>query len=247
MGILLVGKSALTFTHHEHAHDTWEIIVNTKGNGNFRSGDTCRPFRAGSIVCVPPRVPHEKKSAEGFLDVWIQLSEFPKLDETKPTFLTDDPEGNIAALIHILHSVQYSKLPNRTAVRESLLESIQQMILARISRKKVDSDVETMMNRIVQNFHDPAFSIDKCLSAGGYCVDHMRRLFREQVGKTPQEYLSSLRIRSAKKLLASRSVSNYSVSEIATMVGYSDVSYFSRVFKRATGIMPSAYTGEDGQ
>lgn len=178
------------------------------------------------------------------MDVWVQLSDFPNLDETKPTFLSDDSEGSIAALIHVLHSVQYSKLPNRSVLRESLLESIQQLILGRLARIKVDSEVETIMNRIVHNFHDPSFSIDECLSTCGYCTDHMRRLFREQVGKTPQEYLSSLRIRSAKKLLASRSVSNYSVSEIATMTGFNDISYFSRVFKNATGVSPSAYRDE---
>jgi transcriptional regulator GlxA family with amidase domain len=96
----------------------------------------------------------------------------------------------------------------------------------------------------VHNFHDPDFSIDEALTEHGYCADHMRRLFREQVGKTPQEYLSALRIRSAKKLLASRAVSNYSVSEISNMTGFSNVSYFSRAFKLATGMPPSLYFGE---
>lgn len=244
MGILLVGKSKLTYDHHEHAHDTWEIIVNTEGNGYFQFGETRRPFRPHSIVCIPPRVPHEKVSEDGFLDVWVQLSDFPELDATKPTFLTDDAEGSVAALIHVLHSVHHGKMPNKTLLRESLLESIQQLILGRLSRTKVDTEVEAIMARIVHNFHDPAFSIDEALSDRGYCADHMRRLFRDQVGKTPQEYLSALRIKSAKKLLSSRAVSNYSVAEIASMVGFNDVAYFSRVFKAATGVTPSRYTGD---
>lgn len=245
MGILLVGKSKLTYDHHEHEHDMWEIIVNTEGNGYFQFGETRRPFRPHSIVCIPPRVPHEKVSEEGFLDVWVQLSDFPELDKTKPTFLSDDAEGSVAALIHVLHSVHHGKMPNRRVTRDCLLESIQQLILGRLARTKVDSEVEAIMARIVHNFHDPAFSVEEALSSCGYCTDHMRRIFCEQVEKTPQEYLTSLRIRSARKLLASRSISNYSVSEIASMVGFNDVSYFSRVFKRATGVTPSAYRDEE--
>jgi transcriptional regulator GlxA family with amidase domain len=244
VGILIVGKSKLSFNHPYHDHDTWEIIVNTDGVGYFQSGEVRRAFRPGSIVCVPPRVPHEKISEEGYMDVWVQLSEFPKLDQTKPTFLSDDAEGSIASLIHVLHTVQYGKLPNRSVMRECLVESIQQLILGRVSRTKVDAEVEAIMTRIVHNFHDPDFSIDEALTEHGYCADHMRRLFREQVGKTPQEYLSALRIRSAKKLLASRAVSNYSVSEISNMTGFSNVSYFSRAFKLATGMPPSLYFGE---
>ncbi|MBE6589928.1 MAG: helix-turn-helix domain-containing protein [Ruminococcaceae bacterium] len=241
---LIVGKSALTFTHHEHEHDTWEIIVNTKGNGYLTFKDTKRPFREGSIVCIPPGVAHRKDSPDGYLDIWVQTSDFPSLDKTKPTFLTDDTSGNIASLINILYSVQYARLPNKDSVKDSLTDSIQQLILARITKGRPDPRVEAIMNRIIHNFHDPAFSIDECLCVGGYCQDHMRRLFREQVGKTPREYLTYLRIKSAKKLLAARGSSKYSVSDICAMVGFNDVSYFSRVFKKETGIAPSEYHGE---
>lgn len=244
MEIVMIGKSKLTYEHPSHAHDAWEIIVNVDGNGHFVSGDLCRPFRPHSIVCIPPRVPHQKVAENGFLDVWVQLSDFPELDKTKPTFLSDDAEGSVASLLHVLHSIHYGKLPNRRVMQDCLIESIQQLILGRLSRTKVDPEVEAILSRIVHNFHDPDFSIDRALSSQGYCADHMRRLFREQVGKTPQEYLNALRIKSAKKLLSSRARSGYSVSEISTMVGFHDVSYFSRTFKRATGITPSAYTGE---
>ncbi len=241
---LLIGKSALTITHHEHEHETWEIIVNTKGIGHFTFGNVTRVFREGTIVCIPPGIPHRKDSKEGFIDVWIQLPSFPSLDKTKPTFLNDDANRNITALINVLYSVQYSKITNRDTLKESLLDSIQQLILSRTAKGRPDPQVEVIMSNIIHNFHDPSFSIHKCLCTGGYCSDHMRRLFKEQVGKTPSEYLMSLRIKSAKKLLAARKSSNYSIMDICTMVGFNDVSYFSRVFKKETGVPPSEYYGE---
>lgn len=242
---LIVGKSKLTFTHHEHEHESWEIIVNTCGNGYFTFGEVRRQFREGTIVCIPPGIPHQKESEDGFLDLWIQLSDFPTIDRTKPTFITDDSAKNITSLVNILYSVQYARIANRDSVKESLTDSIRQLILSRISKSKTDPQVEAVMNRIVEGFHDPAFSIDACLSLGGYCTDHMRRLFCEQVGKTPGEYLTYLRIKTAKKLLAARKSSNYSVADICSMVGFNDVSYFSRVFKKETGTTPGKYLGDE--
>ena len=244
MNQLIVGKSALTVTHPEHEHETWEIIVNTRGTGYFTFGSTTRAFRENTIVCIPPGIPHKKDSATGFIDIWIQLSSFPTLDKTKPTFLTDDAGGNITSLINVLYSVQYAKIQNSDTVKESLLDSIQQLILSRITKGRPDAQVERIMGSIVHNFHDPSFSINDLLGTGGYCPDHMRRLFKAQVGKTPVEYLMSLRIKSAKKLLLARKSSNYSIAEIGTMAGFNDVSYFSRVFKKETGVSPSEYPGE---
>ena len=241
MDILLAGKSALTVTHGLHFHETWEIISNIEGQGVFEFDGDLVPFDSKTIVCIPPHVSHAKHSDEGFRDIWVQLSDFPSLDPTKPTFLNDDSDQNISSLINILYSIRYSKIPNYKDISDTLVESIQQLILSRLERKQIDPRVEQIMNSIIHHFQDPGFSLEECLACHGYCADHMRRIFREQIGKTPQEYLNDIRIKTAKKLLSSRHVSNYSVTDICTMVGFGDISYFSRIFKRATGIAPSEY------
>ena len=244
MSILISGKSALTYTHATHHHTTWEIIANVEGDGVLEIGEDTVPFDNRTIVCIPPHVEHAKTSQNGYRDIWLWLSDFPLLDHTAPTVLSDDSEHNIASLMNILYSVRQEKAPNYKVVAESLLDSIQQLILSRLERKQIDPRIEEIVHSIIHHFQDPAFSLDECLSQKGYCSDHMRRLFREQIGKTPHEYLAYMRIKSAKKLLSSRKISNYSVSEICTMVGFQDVSYFSRIFKKATGISPSEYFEE---
>ncbi len=244
MSILISGKSPLQHTHATHCHETWEIISNVEGEGILEFDGLSVPFDSRTIVCIPPNVAHAKYSDTGFRDIWFWCSEFPALDPTKPTVFTDDSEHNITSLMNILYSVRHEKVPNYKVVAESLLDSIQQLILSRLERKQIDPRVEEIVHTIIHHFQDPAFSLDECLSKNGYCSDHMRRLFREQIGKTPHEYLSYMRIKAAKKLLTSRKVSNYSVGEICTMVGFHDVSYFSRIFKKATGISPSEYFEE---
>ena len=241
MDILLIGKSALKTTHPRHDHECWEIISNIEGEGFFDFSDKRVYFDESVIVCIPPHIMHEKNSHLGYRDLWVQFSDFPELDSTAPTVLTDDCEHNISSLINILYSVQYQKSSNRIAATESILDSIKQLILSRLERKNIDPRIETIVQYIIHDFQNPEFNLDKCLTVDGYCSDYMRRLFYAQIGQTPHEYLNNLRIKTAKKLLCSRKASNYSVSEISAMVGFNDLSYFSRVFKKATGYPPGKY------
>lgn len=65
--------------------------------------------------------------------------------------------------------------------------------------------------------------------------------FREVVGETPHQYLTSWRMQRAKRLLGE---SAETLDEIAEQVGYDSVASFSRVFRRATGQAPGAYRRE---
>jgi AraC-like DNA-binding protein len=62
--------------------------------------------------------------------------------------------------------------------------------------------------------------------------------FKDLTGMTPIEYLTQIRINEAKFLLSN---SPLNVAEISSIVGYDDPLYFSRVFKKVTGISPKNY------
>lgn len=62
--------------------------------------------------------------------------------------------------------------------------------------------------------------------------------FRAYAGKSPMEYYMALKIEEAKKLLKEKTLS---VSQISDMLGYSSIHNFSRAFKKATGLSPTAY------
>jgi AraC-like DNA-binding protein len=72
-------------------------------------------------------------------------------------------------------------------------------------------------------------------------------LFKKEVGSTFTDYVLGLRIKRAKELLTDR---NFSIYQISGMVGINAHSYFSQVFKRATGVSPKEYrksiTGKGG-
>ncbi len=76
----------------------------------------------------------------------------------------------------------------------------------------------------------------------GACIgrspNHAAYLFRKMTGQTISEYVHAARMRTAAYQLTE---SLLTVAEIAEYLGYSDVSYFQRVFKRTFGVPPSHY------
>lgn len=63
-------------------------------------------------------------------------------------------------------------------------------------------------------------------------------VFKKHVGTSPRQYLLILRTERAKELLLTGKLS---VFEVASMVGFEDAFYFSRIFKKITGLSPRAY------
>ena len=66
----------------------------------------------------------------------------------------------------------------------------------------------------------------------------LKRRFKAATGSSLIQYLQNLRVEEAKRLLES---SDHPVEEISAEAGYSDTSFFRRVFKRLTGLTPSHY------
>jgi two-component system response regulator YesN len=73
----------------------------------------------------------------------------------------------------------------------------------------------------------------------GYNETYLSHIFKVRKGITPNKYITQLRIEKVKELM--KSSPDTSLRNIASMVGYEDAFYFSRVFKDATGLSPSEY------
>ena len=69
-------------------------------------------------------------------------------------------------------------------------------------------------------------------------VSRYAALFHQLTGRSPQQYLIDLRMSNARQLLRE---TDLSVGDVAERVGYEDALYFSRLFKRYTGLSPRAF------
>ena len=72
--------------------------------------------------------------------------------------------------------------------------------------------------------------------------NHISNLFKRETGITLGQYISKVKVERAKILLSDSILLTY---EISLKLGYKDAEYFSKVFKKYTGITPTAYQAGD--
>jgi transcriptional regulator GlxA family with amidase domain len=89
-----------------------------------------------------------------------------------------------------------------------------------------------------QQHYDQPLSRQDVAEAIGVSERYFSRIFRQELGITPWEYLNRYRIGQAQELLKETSES---VTAIALHVGFNDLSHFGRTFRKATGLSPSEY------
>ncbi len=73
---------------------------------------------------------------------------------------------------------------------------------------------------------------------------YFSRIFKDEMGENFNSYVNQIRVEAARKLLLNESVS---LTDISTLVGFEGQSYFSKVFKKLTGITPGKYRESRGR
>ena len=101
-----------------------------------------------------------------------------------------------------------------------------------------DEATERIVNFINENIANPDMKIDDIAQAMGMSRSVLYGKIKNAVGMTPVDFVKHIRIMRAAELLTK---SNDTLSNIAYSVGFSDPKYFSKVFKKEMGIIPSEY------
>ncbi|WP_138495642.1 helix-turn-helix domain-containing protein [Paenibacillus pinistramenti] len=109
---------------------------------------------------------------------------------------------------------------------------------------EAEADLEDTLAKLkssvlfMQQHYQQDIRIDKLAELVQLHPSYYAQLFKQTLDQTPVEYLTRLRINKAKELLLQ---TDKSVREIAYEAGYNDEFYFSRRFKRTTGLAPTVY------
>ena len=83
-----------------------------------------------------------------------------------------------------------------------------------------------------------ALSIDDICKKTAYSKAYLFRIFKAKTGKTIMAYFIELKIKQAKQLLRENELS---VREISEKLAFNTPDYFTKTFKRVTGLTPLAY------
>lgn len=102
-------------------------------------------------------------------------------------------------------------------------------------------NVNSSMKKVIEyiyNNYSRKITLSELSRVADYSADHLGELFKKKTGMTIIDFIKTLRISHAKKLLAR---TDYSIENIADIVGYRNMYYFSHVMKKHTGYSPTAW------
>lgn len=121
-----------------------------------------------------------------------------------------------------------------------LIDVLQYVSTLQIVEQGVASEAKRYID---DHYASPTICLNEIASKIGISKYHISREFSRRFGITPNHYLTQVRIDHACSLLQQKQA--YSLEEIAQMTGFSNGSYFGKVFRRVRGITPSEFRREN--
>lgn len=129
---------------------------------------------------------------------------------------------------------------------EELLSMLLRQLFILVSRetsdgKKINPHTQNELEQALRYFdqhYNEEINIDDYAASRHMSTCWFIRCFKQYNGITPMQYILTVRIANAQNLL---DTTIYNITEIAAIVGYDNPLYFSRLFKKQTGLSPSEY------
>ena len=183
---------------------------------------------------------HNATKFKDVLNNYLSLFGWPDTVMSPTTNIYHDSNGQVGHLIHTLCEEYRDKKPEYLCVMRNALTSCL-IYLLRNEKPLVLDSTRSLTNKIIshvnQHYSEP-LTLSAICTEVNYSLSQISKIFKKQTGITFQEYLKSVRIAKACYLLKT---TNKSVAEIMNMVGYSDSTYFYRIFQLQTQMTPQNY------
>lgn len=137
-------------------------------------------------------------------------------------------------IFHDLVSTQDARklFPKVTQIMHELLAQV-----AAQQQTQKSAIVNQVLDTIHNHYGDSDLTVDRLAQETFTSYGYLCYLFKRDMGKTLGDYITDYRMEQAKRLLLQGS---HSVSEVAEAVGFSNPNYFTKIFKRTYGVLPSS-------
>lgn len=252
-----IAKPDKFITNVESCFNNYHISIPTVTPPPTKIGSRVYEFKAnramvlnpGQPILVTEDVPTKEYIAIVVNKKFMQEIAYNACGKTDVQFILD----NYVVSRRLMNSIEEfiyeatNKLSNFTLMLDSLsiqiavqlLREIDSNITSKIS-KKVYSDKPHINKAIefIEEYYNSNISIEDLCKVCNLSPYHFIRIFKQETGKTPHEYILDKKIEEAIKLIEGK---QYSLNEIAQLCGFISQSHFSTVFRKRIGISPSLY------
>ena len=262
--LIYISKSKFENDWHStlHMHPFTEIFFITSGQGTFQIGDEVVSVKESDLILINPNCSHTERSVSSSNPLEYIVFAINNLAiGISPSTLNEDNSKDALNTYKVLNfnkkksEILYNlntlikELEEKNLNYELACKSILTLFLIQVMRN-TSSDIFITENfekvniecMKIKNYIDSHYSenitLDFLSNLTYVNKFHLVHLFTKEMGISPINYLINKRIDESKNLLIT---TNYSIRDISSIVGFSNSSYFSQMFKKIAGISPKDF------
>lgn len=254
-----------SFTYEGETHDPWEIVFINNGEVIVNTQNESMILKKNQMVIHAPNEYHSIKAnnkpcSVGIITFGSSSNELFKLVD-KIIDVSETEKDSILSIINegliLMAGKNYMPLPsNRQTIpygSSQLIKNTLENLLISIARKQLHEDSNKSItsmsfhkNNIVQSAVmfinenvEKKLTLKDISKSVGYSVSYISAVFKKHLGTSLINYFLKLRIMKAKQLIEE---DKHSFNEIAEILGFDSVQYFSTQFKKIANLTPSQYS-----
>ena len=237
-----------------HTHPFTELFYVVDGKGEFNIQGQRFPVKPNNFVIINPQVEHTELSSPDepleYIVLGINGLSFSNLTPVSEGghpfsfFNLRDEQKDILRYLNAMVQEATSQQMSYELVCHNLLEILLIKILRHQhfdlevgKQSKATKDISFIKHYLETYYHE-SIQLEDLASMTHLSRFYISHSFKKEIGMSPMEYLIDIRIKESKILLRT---TNYSISQVADIVGFTTPTYFSKQFRKSTGISPTDY------
>ena len=256
--LLYAGKleKSDSWRENEHCHDFCEVIFVSDGKGLVRVGDLQLPMQKGDVLIYNAGVLHQEESDPTFpMELHfmalggLKITDLPDNHLLPPGLSIRYPTGELQDVFTSCFYHMILEFERKSPFFAEVTQNLAMIMVMHIFRLiNEHSDAPTHLLQRNRSVDQALLYINSNLSqeltlelVARQChmsKYHLAHLFSQYQGVSIGKYILRQRMQEASRLLRD---TNQDVKDIAPSVGFQDISYFCRTFKRETGFTPLQY------
>lgn len=236
-----------------HTHPFTEIFYVIDGEGSFITNHHQFSVQKKDVIIINANVEHTEISSDdnpleyiaiGIQDVSFISTTHAETDHPFIFYNFQDKQKEVLFYLNAIIQEAESSQHNFEYICQHLLKVL---IIKLLRQSKLQLEIKShsilgtdvlIAKQYIENNFRENITLDLLAEITYLNKFYLSRTFKNEVGRTPIDYLNLQRIKEAKMLLKT---TNFSVSQVANIVGFSSQSYFSEVFNKYELQTPTKY------
>ena len=234
-----------------HTHNHLELFYIVGGKGQFLIQDQLYPVNVNNLVIINPNVIHTEVSLNAqpleYIVLGVEGVELKTSGDANGQFSILDQFESVEISGCLRNILRETEL--KSTGYEDVCQAYMEILIIRLMRNitlaipaepqaiSANRQCAAVRRYIDLHFKEP-LTLELLAEEGHMNKYYLSHAFKREYGVSPINYMISRRIEESKYLLAE---TDLSLSQIAQLLGFSSLSYFSQVFRKTQNLSPMEY------